>query len=61
MHLPLRRFLNAVLVWCYRRVEDRDKFVFELERPVRGKATRSDPVREMDEFAAFASSVGGLR
>lgn len=59
--LSLRRFLNAVLVWTYKRVEDRDKFDFELERPVPGKVSRSDPAREMDDFASFAASVGGLR
>jgi len=59
MDLRLDRFCNAVLYWCYQRVEDREQFHFQLEQPIPGRVRQADVERELDDFSSFMSGFGG--
>jgi len=58
MNLRLDRFINVVLLWMLERVEDRDRFFFQLERPLPGRVRKADVDRELDEFSALVGKVG---
>jgi len=57
MHLPLDRFCNAIYAWAIQRVEDKERFDFELTRPVPGKVRDTDVEQELDDFASFMGAV----
>lgn len=59
--LPLDRFCNAIYWWAVQRVEDRDKFDFQLEQSVGGRVTPATVDRELDDFASFMGAFGGDR
>jgi len=59
MRLPPRRFLNAILVWCLGRVEDRERFLFQLRQPVQGRVGKADVEREKEDFSSFMQVMGG--
>lgn len=61
MGLRVDRFLNAVYVWCIRRIEpdDLDKWQWQLNEPIPGRAVTAAVVEEeMEAFAAFAGAFG---
>lgn len=57
-HLRLDRFINAVLYWVLGKVEDREKFWWQLEQPMPGRVRQADVNRELDDFAALVGKVG---
>ena len=59
LDLRLDRFCNAILYWCYQRIEDREQFHFQLEQPIPGRVRQADVERELDDFSTFMSGMGG--
>jgi hypothetical protein len=58
LDLPIHRFCNAVYYWCIQRVEDRDKFDYQLNQPIPGRMVRESQVaRERDQFASFMTAM----
>lgn len=59
LDLRLDRFCNAILYWCYQRVEDRERLMFQLEQPIPGRVRQADVERELEDFSSFMSGFGG--
>lgn len=58
LDLSVSRFCNAVYAWCIRRVEDRDKFDYQLWLPLPGRMVREQDVeQERAEFASFMAAM----
>jgi hypothetical protein len=63
--LNLRRYLNAVYVWCTRRIkeDDLDRWMFELNAPFPGQpptraVSEAQAAVEGEGFMSFASAFG---
>lgn len=57
MLLPLDRFCNAIYAWVVERVEDKERFDFELTQPVPGRVRDTDVEQELDAFASFMGAM----
>lgn len=57
MNLPIDRFCNAIYAWAMERVEDAERFDFELTKPVPGRVRDTDVEEELDAFASFMGAV----
>jgi len=51
------RFCNAIYAWAMERVEDAERFDFELTKPVPGRVRDTDVEEELDAFASFMGAV----
>lgn len=60
MSLRVDRFLNAIYVWCIRRIEpdEIERWLWQLNEPIAGKITAATLEAEQEGFAAFASAFG---
>lgn len=60
MELPVDRWLNAIYVWCLRRVDPEkvDQWEHQLRLPIPGRVEPVDVEAEMDDFADFAAAFG---
>lgn len=47
------------MYWALQRVEDREQFLYHLERPIPGRVGTADTEREREEFSAFMAGLGG--
>ncbi len=59
--LPPDRFWNFVYCWSLERVKDREKFIYDLTRPLPGQArqvTDEQLAAEGRDFMAFAGALG---
>lgn len=55
--LPIDRFCNAIYAWAVERVEDREKFDYDLYAPVPGRVKATNVAQEKADFANFMGAV----
>lgn len=55
--LPPARLFNAIYAWAVERIEDREKFDYDLNAPIPGRRVSQATVeQERDAFAALAAA-----
>jgi hypothetical protein len=57
LRLPFARFLNLIYAWYMERVEDKERFKYELEKPIPGMMVSDRLIA--DELDAVDALIGG--